>query len=64
MLDPSTQGRETETKQGVNGDEIKVKPVGAQTAYSRELTPSYEVCRGYVDKAIVMKGWCHWMHGP
>ena len=55
MLDQNTQGQEAKTKQGVNGDEIKARPVGAQTAYSRGFTPSYEACRGHVDKATDMR---------
>ena len=45
MLDCSIRGREAEIKAGVNGDEIKAKFVGAHAAYSRGLTPRYEVCR-------------------
>lgn len=54
MLDWSVWDREAEVKQGVNVDEIKAKLMGAHAAYSRGLTPKYEVCREYIDMATVM----------
>ena len=44
-LGRSIRHRKTEIKRGVGATEIRAKLVGTFAAYSRGLTPRYEMCR-------------------